>query len=107
MARKFKIKRGDKVIVRSGKDRGRTGEVLRVLRPRDRVVVQGINMVTKHRRPQQTSPGGIEQIEAAIHISNVAIVDPSANKATRVGIRTLEDGRKVRYAKTSGEIVDQ
>lgn len=107
MARKFKIKRGDKVIVRSGKDRGRTGEVLRVLRPRDRVVVQGVNMVTKHRRPQQTSPGGIEQIEAAIHISNVAVVDPSANKATRIGIRMLEDGRRVRFAKASGEIIDQ
>ncbi len=107
MAQKFKIKRGDKVIVRSGKDRGKTGEVLRVLRSRERLVVQGVNMVSKHRRPTQASPGGIEQIEASIHLSNVGVVDPGTSKATRIGFRTLEDGRKVRFAKASGEVVDQ
>jgi large subunit ribosomal protein L24 len=107
MARKFKIKRGDRVVVRSGKDRGKIGEVVRVLRERERVVVQGVNMATKHQRPRATSPGGIQQIEASIHVSNVALIDPKTNTATRVGLRTLENGRKVRFAKRSGEVIDR
>lgn len=106
MAVKFKIKRDDEVVVRTGRDRGKTGRVLRVLRAENRVIVEGVNVVMRHTRPTQTSPGGIIQREAPIHISNVALVDPREGGATRVGHRVLEDGRKVRFAKRSGEIID-
>ncbi len=106
MAKKFKIKKGDRVIVRTGKDRGKTGEVLRVLRKEDRVLVQGVNMVKRHTRPSQVSGGGIVDKEATLHISNVAHIDPKSSQPTRVGFRTLDDGRKVRFAKRSGEIID-
>lgn len=106
MAKKFKIKKGDNVIVTSGKDKGKTGEVLRVLRDDDRVMVRGVNIIKRHTKPSQTTTGGIIEKEAAIHISNVALVDPKSNEATRVGYRFLEDGRKVRFAKRSGEVID-
>lgn len=106
MSKKFKIKKGDQVIVTTGRDKGKKGEVLRVLRDEDRVVVQGVNVVKKHQRPTQISPGGIVEQEAPVHISNVAHVDPKSGEATRVGFRTEEGGRKVRFAKKSGEAVD-
>lgn len=102
---KLKIKKGDQVIVRTGKDKGRTGEVVEV-RPADQLIkVQGINMVTRHRRPTQANAGGIEQMEAPIHISNIALIDPETNKATRVGY-DMADGKKVRVARKSGKAID-
>ncbi len=106
MAMKFKIKKGDKVVVITGRDKGKSGEVLRVLRDEDRVVVQGVNMVKRHTRPGAGQPGGIVEKEAAIRISNVAHLDPKSNRPTRVGYKFLEDGRKVRFAKRSGEVLD-
>lgn len=106
MARKFKIRKGDKVVAIAGKDKGKTGEVLRVLRREDRVLVQGLNMIKRHQRPTQASPGGIVEKEATIHISNVAHIDPKTDQPTRVGYRTVEADRKVRYAKRSGEVID-
>jgi large subunit ribosomal protein L24 len=106
MAEKFAVKKGDKVVVLTGKDKGRTGEVLSVLRKDRRVLVSGINMVKRHTKPSQADQGGIVEKEAAIHISNVALQDPKDGKATRVGYKTLDDGRKVRFAKRSGEVID-
>jgi large subunit ribosomal protein L24 len=107
MANKLKIKKGDRVIVLTGKDKGRTGEVLRVMPKESRVVVQGVNMVKRHQRPTQFSAGGIDEKEAPIHVSNVAHVDPASSKPTRVGIRITEDGQKLRMAKRSGEAIDR
>tara|TARA_R110002110_G_scaffold2756_1_gene13264 strand:+ start:5641 stop:5976 length:336 start_codon:yes stop_codon:yes gene_type:complete len=104
---KMRVKRGDQVVVLTGRDKGKTGEVLRVDRERSRVLVQGVNMMKRHQRPTQTSPGGINEFEASIHVSNVALIDPDTRKPTRVGYKTLDDGRKVRFAKRSGEIIDQ
>jgi large subunit ribosomal protein L24 len=95
------------VVVTTGRDRGRQGEVLRVLRQEDRLVVQGVNMVKRHQRPSASHPGGIVDKEAPIQISNVAHIDPDSGKPTRVGYKTLDDGRKVRFAKRSGEIIDR
>jgi large subunit ribosomal protein L24 len=106
-ARKFRIKRGDRVVVTTGRDRGRAGEVLRVLRQADRLIVQGVNMVKRHQRPSAGHPGGIVEKEASIHISNVAHVDPDGGRPTRVGYKFLDDGRKVRVAKRSGEVIDR
>ncbi len=106
MAKKFKIRKGDKVVAIAGKDKGKTGDVLRVLRREDRVLVQGLNMIKRHQRPTQASPGGIVEKEASIHISNVAHIDPKTDQPTRVGYRTVEADRKVRYAKRSGEVID-
>ena len=102
----FKIKKGDKVVVLTGRDKGKNGEVLGVLRAESRVLVQGVNMVKRHTRPRPGQPGGIVEKEAAIHVSNVAHIDPKSQKPTRIGYRILEDGRKVRYAKRSGEVLD-
>ncbi|WP_348771382.1 50S ribosomal protein L24 [Azospirillum sp. SYSU D00513] len=102
-----KIKTKDKVVVLTGKDKGKTGEVVRVLPSENRVVVQGVNVVKRHQRPTATSQGGIVEKEAPIHVSNVAHVDPTDNKPTRVGFKTLEDGRKVRVSKRSGEVIDR
>jgi large subunit ribosomal protein L24 len=101
-----RIKKGDSVKVLAGKDKGKTGEVLTVLNQQSRVIVQGVNMVRRHTRPSAQTTGGIIQKEASLHVSNVAHVDPKTSEATRVGFRTLEDGRKVRYAKRSGEVID-
>lgn len=106
MAEKFKIKKGDQVVILTGKDKGKRGEVLRVLRAEHRVLVQGVNMVKRHQRASQTSQGGIVEKEAALHISNVAHIDPKEDKPTRVGFKILDDGRKVRFARRSGEIID-
>ena len=106
MAGKLKIKKGDKVVVISGRDKGKSGEVLRVLPADERVVVQGVNIIKRHTRPSAGNAGGIVEKEAAIHISNVAHVDPKSNQPTRIGYKLLEDGRKVRYAKRSGEVLD-
>ena len=102
---KFKIKKGDEVVVLTGKDKGIKGEVLRVITETSRVVVQGVNMVTKHQKPTQVSPGGINKIEKSIHVSNVALADPKDGKPTRVKMETLKDGKKVRVAKKSGETI--
>ena len=104
---KLKIKKGDKVIVLTGRDKGRTGEVLKALPRENRVVVQGVNVVKRHTRPSQVSNGGIVEKEASIHVSNVAHIDPKDNKATRIGFKKLDDGRKVRVARRSGEVIDQ
>lgn len=104
---KRKIKKDDEVIVLTGRDKGRRGTVKKIHTKDDRVIVDGLNMIKRHVRPSQTEPqGGIQEREAAIHISNVALIDPVENTHTRVGYRTLDDGRKVRYAKRSGEIID-
>lgn len=105
MAAKLKVKKGDKVVVLTGKDKGKTGEVKNVLIDTLQVVVQGINIQTKHRKPSQSSAGGLDKIEAPIHVSNVALVDPKTSKATRVGYKTVGD-RKVRVARKSGEVID-
>jgi large subunit ribosomal protein L24 len=104
---KLKIKKGDKVVVLSGRDKGRSGEVLKALPTQSRVIVQGVNVVKRHTRPSAASGGGIIEKEASIHVSNVAIVDPKDNKPTRIGFKTLEDGSKVRFAKRSGEVIDR
>jgi large subunit ribosomal protein L24 len=103
---KLKIKKGDKVVVIAGKDKGRGGEVLRVLPKENRVLVQGVNMMKRHTKPAMGQAGGIVEREAALHVSNVSHVDPKDNKPTRVGFKTLDDGRKVRFAKRSGEVID-
>lgn len=107
MGEKLKIKKGDQVIVRAGKDKGKQGEVTRVLPAENRAFVQGINMVKRHTRPTQFNAGGIVEQEASIHISNLGLVDPgNAGTPTRVGFKILDDGRKVRFAKRSGETID-
>ncbi len=106
MAEKFKIKKGDKVVVLTGKDRGRKGEVLSVNRKERRAIVSGVNIVKRHQRPTANAQGGIIEKEAPIHLSNLAIEDPKDGKPTRVGYKVLDDGRKVRFAKRSGEVID-
>ncbi len=103
---KMKIKKGDQVVVISGKDKGKKGEVLRALPQQSRVVVQGVNVVKRHNRPTQTSAGGIEEKELSIHVSNVALADPKTGKPSRVGYKTLKDGKKTRVARASGETID-
>jgi large subunit ribosomal protein L24 len=103
---KLKIKKGDKVVVITGREKGKSGEVLRVLREENRVVVQGVNMIKRHTKPGAGQAGGIVEKEAAIHVSNVAHIDPKSNKPTRVGYKILGDGRKVRIARRSGEVLD-
>lgn len=99
-----KIKKGDRVVVLTGKDKGKTGQVLKVFPKEQRVLVQGLNMVQRHTRPSQGDPqGGIKNKEAPLHVSNVAVAD-SSGKPTRVGFRE-EDGKKVRFAKTTGEVI--
>ena len=100
MAGKFKIKKGDQVVVTTGRDKGKQGEVLEVLRAKSRVRVQGVNMVKRHRRATQNDAGGIISMEAPLHISNVAHVDPDTGAATRVGFE-VKNGVKVRVAKRS------
>ena len=101
-----KIKKGDNVVVLTGKDKGRTGIVMEMVNKTDRVMVQGINMVKRHTKQSQTSEGGIISKEASVHISNVALADPKDGKPTRVGIKIEDDGTKVRFAKRAGELID-
>ena len=104
MAGKFKIRKGDQVVVITGRDKGKKGEVLEVMRAESRVRVQGVNMVKRHRRATQNDAGGIISMEAPLHISNVAHVDPESGAATRVGFE-VKDGEKVRVAKRSGKVL--
>jgi large subunit ribosomal protein L24 len=103
-----RIKKGDEVIVVAGKDKGRRGTVIRVNNLDDLVLVEGVNVVKKHQKPNPNAgqPGGIVDQEREIHISNVMVFNPSTGKGDRIGIKTLEDGRKVRYFKSDNEVVD-
>lgn len=104
---KMRVKTGDKVVVIAGKDKAKSGRVLKVFPKEQRVLVEGVNIVKRHSKPSAANPdGGILEKEASIHVSNVAIVDPKTGGATRVGFKFLEDGKKVRYAKKSGETLD-
>ena len=94
------------MVVTAGKDKGRKGKVLRVFPKDERALVQGVNMMKRHTAPRPGEPGGILENEAAIHLSRLAHVDPKTGEATRIGFKFLEDGRKVRFAKRSGEIID-
>jgi len=101
-----RIRKGDRVAVQSGRDKGKIGEVVKVMPKRERAIVQGVNMVKRHTRPAGGSAGGIIEKEATIHVSNLSLVDPKDDKPTRVGTKVLDDGRKVRFAKRSGEVID-
>ena len=101
-----KIKKGDNVVVLAGRDKGRSGEVLQVMPKDERAIVRGVNLVKRHTRQTAQEEGGIISKESTIHLSNLAVADPSGGKATRVGFKILEDGRKVRFAKRSGEVID-
>jgi large subunit ribosomal protein L24 len=101
-----KIKKGDRVIVTTGRDKGKKGEVLKVFTSESRALVSGVNIVKRHQRQTQTQQGGIVQKESTIHLSNLAHVDPKSGDASRVGFKFLKDGRKVRFAKKSGEVID-
>jgi len=105
MAR-LKIKKGDHVVVLTGRDKGKHGEVLKMMPEENRAIVKGIAMIRRHQRQTATQDGGIISKEAAIHVSNLAIEDPKDGKPTRVGYKFLKDGRKVRFAKRSGEVID-
>lgn len=105
-SKKFHIKTGDTVKIISGNSKGNTGTVLRVLTDKNRAIVEGQNMVTKHRKPSAENPeGGIEQMEAAIHISNLMVVDPSSGDATRIGRKLNDDGKLQRYSKKTGDFI--
>jgi len=101
-----KIKKGDRVIVTTGRDKGKKGEVLKVFPTENRALVSGVNVVKRHQRQTQRVQGGIVSKESTIHLSNLAHVDPKSGDASRVGFKILKDGRKVRFAKKSGEVID-
>jgi large subunit ribosomal protein L24 len=101
-----KIKKGDKVVVLSGRDKGRNGEVVRVMPREDRALVRGVNVVKRHQKQSMKDEGGIIRKELPIHLSNIALADPKDGKPTRVGFKILDDGRKVRFAKRSGDLID-
>jgi large subunit ribosomal protein L24 len=101
-----KLKKGDRVIVLAGKDKGKSGEIVQVLPAEERAIVRGVNLVKRHQRQTQGQEGGIITKEAAIHLSNLALADPKENKPTRVGFKIQEDGTKVRVAKRSGDVID-
>ena len=103
---KLKIKKGDHVVVITGKDKGKKGEVLKVMPEENRAIVKGVAMVRRHQRQTASQEGGIIAKEASIHISNLALEDPKDGKPTRVGYKFLKDGRKVRFARRSGEVID-
>lgn len=103
---KMKIKKGDQVVILSGDDKGKSGEVVKAMPKEGKVVVSGVNLVKRHTKPSQTTPGGIVTKEAPIHVSNVALVDAKSGKATKVGYKTV-DGKKVRVARKSGEVIDK
>jgi large subunit ribosomal protein L24 len=102
----LKIRRGDHVVVLTGKNKGKHGEVLKVMPAENRAIVKGVAMIKRHQRQTATQDGGIISKEAAIHLSNLALEDPKDGKPTRVGFKFLKDGRKVRFAKRSGEVID-
>jgi large subunit ribosomal protein L24 len=101
-----KIKKGDKVVVLAGRDKGKTGEVVQVMPKEERALVRGINLVKRHQRQTASQEGGIISKEAPLHLSNLACADPMDGKPTRVGFKVLDDGRKVRFAKRSGDLID-
>ena len=103
------IRKNDQVIVRTGKDRGKRGRVIRVLADNSRVIVEGVNVIKRHTRPnpQKNVKGGIVEREASIHASNVMLVDPDTNEASRVGTKIMPDGRRVRISRKSGQVVDK
>ena len=101
-----KIRKGDRVIVTTGRDKGKKGEVLRVYPGDARALVSGVNIVKRHQRQSQRQQGGIVNKEAPLHLSNLAHIDPKTGEATRIGFKFLGDGRKVRFAKKSGEVID-
>ena len=103
----LKIKKGDRVIVLAGRDKGKQGEVIQVIPKENRAVVRGVNVVRRHQQQTANREGGIVSKEAPIHISNLALEDPSDGKPTRVGFRFIDDGSKVRYAKRSGEVIPE
>ena len=101
-----KIKKGDRVVVLTGRDKGRSGEVVTVMPKDEKALVRGVNMIKKHQKQTMNQEGGIISKEAPIHLSNLSVADPKDGKPTRVGFRTLDDGRKVRFAKRSGDLID-
>jgi large subunit ribosomal protein L24 len=101
-----RIKKGDRVVVLTGKDGGKSGDVLRIYPKENKALVQGVNMAKRHQRQSADTEGGIISKEMPLHLSNVALEDPKDGKPTRVGFKTLEDGRKVRFARRSGEVID-
>ena len=106
MSAKLKIRKGDKVVVITGKDKGKQGEVIRTIPSENRAVVRGINVAKRHQKQTAAQEGGIVSKELPIHVSNLALRDPKDGKPTRVGYKTLADGKKVRVAKRSGEVID-
>jgi large subunit ribosomal protein L24 len=112
MGKTMRIRTDDQVVIISGKDRGKTGKVLRTDPKKSRVYVEGLNIIKRHERPRSTgdmataSPGGIVEKEGPVHVSNVMLLDPKSNKGTRLGVRRNDDGKRVRVAKRSGEAVD-
>jgi large subunit ribosomal protein L24 len=104
---KLKIKKGDNVVVISGRDKGRSGQVLRVFPSENRLIVQGVHMARRHTKQRMGDPGGIVDKELTIHVSNVAHVDPQSGKPTRVGYKIMDDGTKVRIARRSGEMLPE
>jgi large subunit ribosomal protein L24 len=104
---KMKIKKGDNVVVISGRDKGKEGQVLRVFPDEGRLVVQGVHIARRHTKPRMGDPGGIVEKELTIHVSNVAHRDPQSGKPTRIGYKILDGGRKVRFARRSGETIDK
>ena len=101
-----KMRKGDQVVVLAGKDKGRTGEVIQMMPKEGKALVRGVNMVKRHQRQTANAEAGIVNKEAPIQVSNLALADPKDGKATRVGFKTMDDGRKVRVAKRSGEVID-
>ena len=107
MLTKWKIKKGDTVIVTTGKDKGKTGEVISVLKDDNKVYVKGIKIVKRHKKPSMSNPGGVTESESPIHISNIMHLDPIDKKGVRIGFKILENGQKIRYSKRSGAHLDQ
>ena len=105
MATKLKVKKGDKVVVITGRDKGKSGEILKVLREENRVIVQGVNLAQRHQKQSMSQEGGIVRKELTIHVSNVALIDPKTDKPTRIGYK-MDGERKVRIARRSGEALD-
>ena len=105
--KKVKLKKGDKVIVVAGKNKGNTGEIIKVLPTKNRAIVRGVNLVKRHTKPTQNNTGGIIEKEGTIDVSNIAYLDEKDNKPSRLGFKILEDGRKVRFSKKSREVIDK
>lgn len=103
---KLKVKKGDHVVVLTGRDKGKHGEIVKVYPAENKVIVQGVNMVRRHQKQTPSQEGGIISKEASIHVSNIAIEDPKDGAPSRIGYKFLDDGRKVRFAKRSGEVID-